>query len=82
MNTGTLVYDSNSDRLAICYHNLDLDHLHCGDCIEVLRTIITEDYKEVWIPTRVEYSHKANDWYLVDMFKPGSIQRDLTVRRS
>lgn len=86
--TGKLIYDRSEDRLAIApdikndldYMTYDYDnlyHLHCGDTLEVLRHIITDKVKDVWIPTRVEHS---DDWYLIDLYKSGEIPQDLIVR--
>jgi len=76
--TGTLVYDLAKERLAI-QAGVDTQHLHCGNCIDVLREVVTETSKSAWIPTRVEMS-EGGEWYLVGMYKPGEIPYGMTVR--
>jgi len=76
--TYVLIYDSDSERLAM-YGDDETIPLHCGDCIEVQRVIITEDSKDVWIPTRVE-ADVNDEWYLDGLYNPGEIPRSLAVR--
>jgi hypothetical protein len=73
---GKLVYDPDKECLAIASRN-SVHRLHRGDTIEVEREIITDTVKTIWINSRVEY---ANGWFLADMYKPGEIPNNLTVR--
>lgn len=75
---GTLIYDNTTERLAIQDRD-NIQHLHCGDVLEVLRENSSETPEPVWISTRVEFS---SDWYLVGMYKPDEIPCDLTVRKA
>ena len=74
-----LIYDPQVDRLAM-FSDDETIHLHCGDCIEVRRVDITEDTKEIWIPTRVEID-VSGDWYLTGLYKAGGIPYGLAVRK-
>lgn len=56
LKQGTLVYDSQRDRMDVRFGLDDyLGGLHCGDTLEVL-------VGSRWKPTRIEM---RDDWYLV-----------------
>lgn len=56
MRQGTVVYDSESERMDIRFGLEDYyGGLHCGECMDVL-------IGKQWIPTRIEL---GDDWYLV-----------------
>lgn len=56
---GILIYDNTQERYDIRY-GIEEYHggLHCGECFEVF---INGEWKQ----TRIEYSWKSNEWYLV-----------------
>ena len=78
--TGTLIYDSAADRLAIVSGS-ETRHLHCGDVIEVMKLGIIDTYStSQWVPARVEHGGAADDWYLVGLYKAGEIPKGLVAR--
>lgn len=56
MRKGTIVYDSESERMDIRFGLEEYyGGLHCGECMEVL-------IGKRWTPTRIEL---GDNWYLV-----------------
>jgi hypothetical protein len=55
---GIMIYDFQQKRYDVRFSDMTVyGGLHCGECFDVR-------INNEWKPTRIEYDHKEEDWYL------------------
>jgi hypothetical protein len=73
MKVGQLIWNASNQRVDIVFRDGSLHGgLHCGYAFDVL-------IKDVWQPTRIEYSWNSDSWYLVGIDRDEEIL-GLTVK--
>ena len=71
---GALFYDNAIGRFDIRFiDGVSYGGLHCGECFEV-------KVFSIWEPTRIEYCHESQDWYLVGLMNRIDVISGLPVR--
>ena len=68
MKQGRLGYNPENDRYGLLISDLwEHDGFHCGETMEVL-------VDDQWVPTRIEYDHGGDGWYLVGTPYRGNLE--------
>lgn len=76
---GKLFYDTYTERMDIRFEDGSYyGGLHCGNTFEYLKDHSWTNPE--WLPTRLEFDHSADDFYLVGLYAPGKIPIDHAVR--
>ena len=68
MKQGRLGYNIENNRYGLLISDLwEHDGFHCGELLEVL-------VDDQWVPTRMEFDHSGNEWYLVGTPYRGNLE--------